>query len=280
MKNKVLRHWLCGIVAIFAVLFTIGCIDSTETDLVGDSPKVPETVIVKDTLPPSLEPQKKTVEFGTVLNYSDLATVEDDSSDEIKLNITSSDLEGVTIDDENQTILFGSIGSFKIALSATDEAGNASTGTAVVEVEDNTNPVITLTKKSFSITAGDSAPNYASAVSASDNVDGDITKSIKINSSKVNRKAAGTYEVTYTVTDSSGNTTIEEAIVKVKAKTTSSQTGSKTTSKPSSETSSVEVMITRTGECYHTHKCGNGNYFWVTLKEAKNLGLRPCKKCY
>lgn len=40
------------------------------------------------------------------------------------------------------------------------------------------------------------------------------------------------------------------------------------------------VLITRTGECYHTHKCGNGTYFEVTLKEAKARGLRPCKKCY
>lgn len=280
MKNKVLRHWLCGLVAIFSVLCTIGCIDGKETDLVSDSPEISETVIVKDTIPPSLETHKKTVEFGAKLNYSDLATVEDDSLDEVKLNITSSDLEGVTIDDENQIIVFENIGSFEIELSAIDEAGNTSTGTAVIEVEDNTDPVITLNKTSFSITAGESVPNYASAASASDNVDGDITKSIKINSSKVNRKAAGTYEVTYKVTDSSGNTAIEKATVKVKAKTTSSQTGSKANSKPGSETSSVEVMITRTGECYHTHKCGNGNYFWVTLKEAKNLGLRPCKKCY
>lgn len=40
------------------------------------------------------------------------------------------------------------------------------------------------------------------------------------------------------------------------------------------------VLITRTGECYHTHKCGNGTYFKVSLKEAKARGLRPCKKCY
>ena len=40
------------------------------------------------------------------------------------------------------------------------------------------------------------------------------------------------------------------------------------------------VLITRTGKCYHTHKCGNGTYFRATLKEAKARGLRPCKKCY
>ncbi len=40
------------------------------------------------------------------------------------------------------------------------------------------------------------------------------------------------------------------------------------------------VYITETGECYHTHKCGNGTYFKSTLKKAKNLGLRACKKCF
>ncbi len=40
------------------------------------------------------------------------------------------------------------------------------------------------------------------------------------------------------------------------------------------------VYITRTGECYHTHKCGNGTYFKTTLKQAKAMGLRKCKKCY
>lgn len=40
------------------------------------------------------------------------------------------------------------------------------------------------------------------------------------------------------------------------------------------------VLITRTGSKYHTHKCGNGNYFSATLAEAQSLGLTPCSKCY
>ena len=42
----------------------------------------------------------------------------------------------------------------------------------------------------------------------------------------------------------------------------------------------ITVYITRTGSCYHTHKCGNGTYYKSTLKKAKSYGLRPCKKCY
>ena len=38
------------------------------------------------------------------------------------------------------------------------------------------------------------------------------------------------------------------------------------------------VYITRTGEKYHTHKCGNGNYFPSSLSSAKAMGLTACSK--
>lgn len=40
------------------------------------------------------------------------------------------------------------------------------------------------------------------------------------------------------------------------------------------------VYITPTGSCYHRYKCGNGNYFKVSLDEAEDRGLVPCLKCY
>lgn len=43
---------------------------------------------------------------------------------------------------------------------------------------------------------------------------------------------------------------------------------------------STQVYVTRTGKCYHTHKCGRGNYYKVSLSTAKSRGLRKCKKCY
>lgn len=49
---------------------------------------------------------------------------------------------------------------------------------------------------------------------------------------------------------------------------------------PSPAEVGATVMITRTGSKYHTHKCGNGNYFSATLAEAQGLGLTPCSKCY
>lgn len=40
------------------------------------------------------------------------------------------------------------------------------------------------------------------------------------------------------------------------------------------------VYITATGAKYHTHKCGNGNFFPSSLSSAKAMGLTPCKKCF
>jgi hypothetical protein len=44
--------------------------------------------------------------------------------------------------------------------------------------------------------------------------------------------------------------------------------------------SGATVLVTRTGEKYHTRKCGNGDYYSATLEEAQNRGLTPCAKCY
>ena len=42
----------------------------------------------------------------------------------------------------------------------------------------------------------------------------------------------------------------------------------------------AQVYVTPTGECYHTHACGRGNYYKASLSTAKSRGLRPCQKCY
>ena len=40
------------------------------------------------------------------------------------------------------------------------------------------------------------------------------------------------------------------------------------------------VYVTRTGEKYHTHKCGNGTYYAASRSSAIARGLTPCKKCF
>lgn len=40
------------------------------------------------------------------------------------------------------------------------------------------------------------------------------------------------------------------------------------------------VYITPSGECFHSHECGNGTYNETTRGEAVRKGYRPCKRCY
>ncbi|MBE5901241.1 MAG: hypothetical protein E7280_04960 [Lachnospiraceae bacterium] len=49
---------------------------------------------------------------------------------------------------------------------------------------------------------------------------------------------------------------------------------------PEVQAKAKTVYITETGSCYHKRKCGNGTYYKVRLSEAKEMGLRKCKKCY
>ncbi|MGX6969617.1 DNA/RNA non-specific endonuclease [Vagococcus bubulae] len=48
---------------------------------------------------------------------------------------------------------------------------------------------------------------------------------------------------------------------------------------PSSD-DATQVFITPTGEKYHTHAHGRGNFTPSTLGEAKKKGLEPCNVCY
>ncbi|MBC1358083.1 immunoglobulin-like domain-containing protein [Listeria booriae] len=74
--------------------------------------------------------------------------------------------------------------------------------TTTVIAADTTKPVITASNKT--LTVGDSFDPKA-GVTASDNKDGNITSKIAVTSNNVDTTKAGTYSVTYSVTDAAGN---------------------------------------------------------------------------
>ena len=76
-------------------------------------------------------------------------------------------------------------------------------------------PVITAENKTVEY---GKEPDYMSGVSAVDNVDGDLTESIELDTSQVDIYMAGQYSVTYTVSDAAGNQGKKEIIVTVKQK--------------------------------------------------------------
>jgi len=76
-------------------------------------------------------------------------------------------------------------------------------------IVDETAPVITLLGVNpQTLTVGDTYTELGAT--ASDDVDGDISSNIVINSSAVDMATAGTYEVTYNVTDAAGNVAVQE----------------------------------------------------------------------
>lgn len=192
------------------------------------------------------------------------------ASDEIDGDLTNE----VTVDDS--AVQYGTPGSYPIAYMVSDLSGNVETIQKQVIIRDETPPVISLDTSSFSVTVGGEKPDYSKGISVSDNVDQNLSAQVKISDEEVNYASPGTYQVIYSVVDSAGNHAEREANVSVQSKSMPQKDNAASVD----ESGGGTVLITKTGECYHTHKCGNGTYFEATLEEAKRRGLRPCKKCY
>jgi hypothetical protein len=93
-------------------------------------------------------------------------------------------------------------GNYTLVYKVADSAGNVTVETRLITVIDDKNPVISgVTTKTINM---NSSINLRTGIFAKDNVDGDLTKAIKV-VSNLNNKKPGVYKITYSVTDSSGN---------------------------------------------------------------------------
>lgn len=118
-------------------------------------------------------------------------------------------------------------GLYRLTYSVKDKAGNETKQIRNVTVKDTVKPVISGAKnQSINL---NSSFNAKSGVTAKDNIDGVITKNIKI-SGTVNAKKVGVYKLTYKVSDASGNTvtTLRKITVRDNVKPTISGAKSKT----------------------------------------------------
>ena len=103
----------------------------------------------------------------------------------------------------------------EVIYTVTDNAGNRTEVRRTIVYKDPELPVLTLTgDKEIKLTAGATftEPGYT----ATDNVDGDLTAKVVVTGS-VDVHKAGTYTLTYTVTDSFGNTVSATRTVTVEA---------------------------------------------------------------
>ena len=99
-------------------------------------------------------------------------------------------------------------GTYQVTYNVSDAAGNAAAMvTRTVIYEDRTPPVITLQGDNPQIIILGAAYVELGA-SATDNVDGDLTNDIVIDTSSVNLAAVGDYDVTYDVSDAAGNAAV------------------------------------------------------------------------
>ncbi len=104
------------------------------------------------------------------------------------------------------TVLANTIGSYTITYTATDLSGNAALPvTRTVQVVDTNSPVITLNGSSTQIISVGS-PYTELGATVTDNYDTNLQ--ITTSTSTVNTLVVGTYSVTYSATDSSGNVAI------------------------------------------------------------------------
>ena len=145
------------------------------------------------------------------------------------------DLAGVTLNILTE-INYSTIGDQEVTIEATDGHGNKTSQKAILTIkEDKEGPVFS-GLSDLKVTKG-STPDYKKSVTAKDDKDGDVD--FTVDSSSVNLDKAGTYNVTYTATDKSGNATTQNRKVVVSEKTTTSSTSSSSTSNSSSSSSDV-----------------------------------------
>lgn len=148
-------------------------------------------ITVQDTLGPTVQLKEHNVYIYGYVSLGDfLVDAQDPSGVKEVRMITTPDTKAV--------------GDYGIVIEAEDNLGNISTVETVLHVvTDRTPPVIYGISKDLTV-AKNGTPDYLSGVSATDDRDGAVP--VSVNDSGVDLSKAGTYYVTYSATDKSGNT--------------------------------------------------------------------------
>lgn len=110
-----------------------------------------------------------------------------------------------------EEICYDVTGQYELEIVARDSAGNETQGQVTVIVD--TPPVFAGIHNFYCVPG--SEPDYLEAVTASDDLDGDLTKDIAVDDSAVNLEEAGEYTLRYLAEDSYGLETVENATVLV-----------------------------------------------------------------
>ena len=156
-------------------------------------------VIVKDTTAPSLQLQDVLIEQGDEIDVEAFVLSAEDCSDDVTCEFV-------------QTPDFDLMGVQTVTIRATDAHGNSTTAQAELRISGDITPPVLSGLSNITVPKG-TKPDYMKGVSASDDKDKNVA--ITYDDSKVDIKTAGTYYLTYTATDNSGNVTTEKRKVVV-----------------------------------------------------------------
>ena len=183
---------------------------------------------------PTINAIDKVLNVGDAFNPLDGVTAHDKEDGDITLTEANIIANNVNM---NQA------GTYTITYKVTDSKGASTVKTITVLVNpkmEELNHVPTINATDKVLTVGD-AFNPLDGVTAHDKEDGDITLTeANIIANNVNMNQAGTYTITYKVTDSKGASTVKTITVTVNAKATTSvsKPDSKPTEKPSQDVNS------------------------------------------
>ena len=184
--------------AAFRKPFVPDTVGTYSLDLVVDGTDEIAIVEVRDTVPPVIRAGSYSGYTNHPIELSALCT-------------ELSDVTEMTVSAEPE-IDWSREGTQEVVLTATDAGGNRSSSALLVTlVHDTEKPVLygVINRNSY---AGEPVA-YFSEVFAKDNLDKDLT--IEVDNSEVNINKAGSYRVTYSVTDSDGNTTTASCTLKI-----------------------------------------------------------------
>ncbi len=156
---------------------------------------ITRTVIVSDTTAPVIVlTGLANIEHEQGVLYSDPGAT---ASDTVDGDLSSEIIVGGLVD-------YNVIGSYLLTYDVTDAAGNIAKSVGrTINVSDTTIPVITLLG-SASVNHEQGTPYVDAGATASDTVDGDLSSAIIVTGS-VNTAVAGTYTLSYAVSDTAGN---------------------------------------------------------------------------
>jgi len=186
----------------------------TATDIHGNSSTATETVTVNDTEKPTISaPAALNLTTGPTATQCGLVI-----SDATLGTATANDNCGVTVTRSGVPAgnLFP-VGTTTVTYLATDTSGNTASATQTVTVTDNTPPTIATANLSFSTDAGTCAAAVSSfGTTAADNCgSATLTASRSDGASMTDSFPKGTTTITWTATDSHGNTSTATQTVAV-----------------------------------------------------------------